>query len=129
MWILTKWGKFQNNNLWKQISICHWCTNKPLKNLKWISSVDVRVGSVGFNTYLNAFLGPLSAVHHGCEGERGDETAQEVLNTQAQDSHTWERKHTRAKSLQKYKTEVFLKKAEIFTLLSAVLHFSLCCSV
>lgn len=38
--------------------------------------------------YLNAFLGPLSAMHHGSEGERGDETAQEVLNTHAQDGHT-----------------------------------------
>ena len=38
--------------------------------------------------YLNAFLGPLSAMHHGGEGERGDEAAQEVLNTHAQDGHT-----------------------------------------
>lgn len=38
---------------------------------------------------LNAFLGPLSAMHHGREGERGDETTQEVLNTHAEDSHTF----------------------------------------
>lgn len=38
---------------------------------------------------LNAFLGPLSAIHHGSEGERGDETAQEVLNTHAQDGHAF----------------------------------------
>lgn len=44
--------------------------------------------------YLNAFLGPLCAVHHGGEGERGDETTQEVLDTHAQDGHTWERKRT-----------------------------------
>lgn len=37
-------------------------------------------------------------MHHGSEGESGDETAQEVLNTHAQDSHTWGNKHTRAKS-------------------------------
>lgn len=38
---------------------------------------------------LDAFLCPLSAMHHGREGERGDETAQEVLNTHAQDGHTF----------------------------------------
>lgn len=38
---------------------------------------------------LNAFLGPLCAVHHGGEGERGDETTQEVLDTHAQDGHTF----------------------------------------
>lgn len=47
--------------------------------------------------YLNAFLGPLSAMHHGSEGERGDETTQEVLNTHAQDCHTWESTHTQVK--------------------------------
>lgn len=38
---------------------------------------------------LNAFLGPLSAMHHGSEGECGDETTQKVLNTHAKDSHTF----------------------------------------
>lgn len=37
--------------------------------------------------YLDAFLSPLGAVHHGGECERCDETTQEVLDTQAQDSH------------------------------------------
>lgn len=38
--------------------------------------------------YLNAFLCSLSAMHHGSEGECGDESAQEVLNAHAQDGHT-----------------------------------------
>ena len=37
-------------------------------------------------------------MHHGSEGERGDETAQEVLNTHAQDGHTWGSEHTRESS-------------------------------
>lgn len=38
--------------------------------------------------YLNAFLCSLSAMHHGSEGKRGDESAQEVLNAHAEDGHT-----------------------------------------
>lgn len=38
---------------------------------------------------LDALLSPLSAVHHGSEGESSDETAQEVLNAHAEDSHTF----------------------------------------
>lgn len=38
--------------------------------------------------YLNAFFSSLSAMHHGSEGEGGDETTQEVLNTHTQNSHT-----------------------------------------
>lgn len=66
----------------------HWL----LLALNWLGGChSVRASK---ETYLNAFLGPLCAVHHGGEGERGDETTQEVLDTHAQDGHTWERKRT-----------------------------------
>lgn len=38
--------------------------------------------------YLKAFVSSLAAVHHGGEGERSDQTTQEVLQTQAQHSQT-----------------------------------------
>lgn len=67
--------------------------------------------------YLNAFLGPLSAMHHGSEGERGDETAQEVLNAHAQDSHTCGNEHTVNQNQAKHAREnlqwVIVKKASL----------------
>lgn len=36
-------------------------------------------------------------MHHSSEGERGDETTQEMLNTHAQHRHTWGSTHVQVK--------------------------------
>lgn len=103
----------------------HWL----LLVLNWLGGCHSE--RVSKEPYLNAFLGPLCAVHHGGEGERGDETTQEVLGTHAQDGHTWERERTSKRNHCKSTKLKFCqkKKDRKFTLLSAALHFSLCCSV
>lgn len=38
-------------------------------------------------------------MHHGSEGERGDEASQKVLNAHTQDGHTWGTEHTENRKL------------------------------
>lgn len=71
-------------------------------------------------------------MHHGSEGERGDETSQEVLNTHAQDGHTWGSEN-QVKSGKNIHTQTntetlkifFWKTILNFTLFPALRHFSL----
>ena len=66
-------------------------------------------------------------MHHGGEGERGDEAAQEVLNTHAQDGHTWGSETHTSKIKQKPAQNVYSKfvwkrqKTIGFTVVSAAL--------
>lgn len=67
-------------------------------------------------------------MHHGSEGECGNEAAQKVLNTHTQDGHTWGSKHVQSKTGTTHSVQlqqVFVKKK---ILLSALLHCSLRCS-
>lgn len=63
-------------------------------------------------------------MHHGGEGERGDESPQEVLNAHAQDGHTWGSEHVRERLMMRNMSSTTKEEPKLM-LLSALLYFTL----